>query len=69
MNSNQELANRLVKLAAGLLDGSVQIVTANTHVEEHLVKHFPLGRPVEMRRAGLATHKIDIEFIERSNRG
>lgn len=69
MNHNQVIANRLVALAAGLLDGSVQLITANTHVEEHMVKHFPLGKPVEMRRVGPATHKIDIEYIERSNRG
>lgn len=69
MNHNQELANRLVKLAAGLLDGSVRMIGASIDVEEHTVVQTNLYGDKRVHVLGPRTVKLEMEYEEGKRNG
>lgn len=65
MNHNQELANKLVALAAGLLDGSVILTSMDSDVESHTYTRRMVGGGVKLERTGEYSVKLNLEYQER----
>lgn len=69
MNHNQELANRLVTLAAGILDGSVRMIGASIGVTDNSVTMTDLYGNKRVHHIGPRTVKLDLEYEEGRRHG